>query len=132
MTALVVDCSLAIYAVTAGADDRVLHQRLSEPRTLHAPHLIDFEVSHALRGLVLGRKLAEQRADEARADFADLPIERYPGAALADRMWSLKANFTAYDAAYIALAELLDCPLLTGDGKLKGRHGATVEVYPLS
>jgi predicted nucleic acid-binding protein len=132
MTALVVDSSLIIYALTAGADDRVLRQRLSEPRTLHAPHLIDFEVSHAVRGLVLGRKLVEGRAAEVRADFADLPIERYPGAVLADRMWALRANFTAYDASYIALAELLDCPLLTGDSKLRGRHKAAVDLYPLA
>lgn len=130
MTALVVDNSIIVYAVTAGATDRVLRQRLSEPRILHAPHLIDFEFANALRGLTLGGKLEPDRAQEARADFADLRIERFPGSVLADRTWELRLNLTAYDASYVALAELLGCPLLTGDTKLHGPHRADVEVYP--
>jgi predicted nucleic acid-binding protein len=59
-----------------------------------------------------------------------LPIRRYPGSATADRAWALRHNFTAYAAAYIALAELLGAPLLTGDVKLLGAHQAAVEVIP--
>lgn len=68
--------------------------------------------------------------DTARADFADLPIRRYPGAVTAERTWALRHDFNAYDAAYIALAELLGAPLLTGDKKLLGAHHAAVEVIP--
>jgi predicted nucleic acid-binding protein len=130
MSALVVDTSLVLYALGEAEEDEILRQRLSEPRVLHAPHLIDFEVANALRGLSLGGKLTAARADAIRADFADLHIERVPGQALAGRMWELRHNFTAYDAAYIALAELLACPLLTGDAKLLGPHQADIELYP--
>lgn len=128
MSALVVDASLVLYALTETQDNDVLRQRLSAPRVLHAPHLIDFEVANALRGLVLGDKLTVERAGSVRADFADLQIARYPGMVVAERVWDLRNNFTAYDAAYIALAELLDCPLLTGDMKLIGPHKANVEL----
>lgn len=130
MTSLVVDSSIIVAALLDASDD-VLRRRLAEPRVLHAPHLLDFEVSHALRGLVIGGKLSLDRADEARADFADLTIERLPGAVVAERTWELRENFTAYDASYIALAELLDCPLLTGDRKLGGPHRARVAIHPL-
>lgn len=130
MTALVVDCSLVLYSLTEARTNDVLRQRLSAPRVLCAPHLIDFEFSNALRGLVLGGKLTVERADSVRADFADLQIDRYPGVAVAERTWELRNNFTAYDAAYVALAELLGCPLLTGDAKLMGPHKASVELYP--
>ncbi|MBB5788163.1 type II toxin-antitoxin system VapC family toxin [Jiangella mangrovi] len=130
MSAIVVDTSLVLYALGEAQHDEILRQRLSEPRVLHAPHLIDFEVANALRGLTLGHKLSPSQADEIRADFADLHIERIPGSALAGRMWELRHNYTAYDAAYIALAELLACPLLTGDAKLLGTHQADIELYP--
>ncbi|TDC47981.1 PIN domain-containing protein [Jiangella ureilytica] len=131
MSALVVDCSLVLYALSETEEDEILRQRLSEPRVLNAPHLIDVEVSNALRGLTLGGKLTEARADAIRADFADLHIERMPGQALAGRMWELRHDSTAYDAAYIALAELPACPLLTGDAKAgrpaSGTHRAVPE-----
>lgn len=110
MSALVVDCSLVLYALGEAQVDEILRQRLSEPRVLHAPHLIDFEVSNALGGLTLGGKLTVTQADAIRVDFADLHIERIPGQALAGRMWELRHNYTAYDASYIALAEMLACP----------------------
>jgi predicted nucleic acid-binding protein len=131
VTAVVVDTSLVVYALTTGASDGLLRRRLSEPRMLTAPHLVDFEFAHAIRGLTLSGRLSVARATQARSDFADLHIERFPGAVLAARIWQLRANFTAYDAAYVALAELLDCPLLTGDAKLKGPHRAQVQVYPI-
>lgn len=128
MNELVVDNSLVLYVLLEGSQHDLLRRRLSEPRTLHAPHLIDYEFANALRGLCAGDKISEDLARDARADFADLPIQRYPGAVTAERTWELRHNFTAYDAAYIALAELLDCPLLTGDTKLMGKHRARIEV----
>lgn len=130
MSPVVVDASVILYALTEARTNDVLRQRLSAPRVLHAPHLIDFEVADALRGLELGGRLTTRRADGAREDFADLHIERYPGSLLAERIRELRRNFTAYDASYIALAELLDCPLLTGDAKLRGRHRAEIELVP--
>lgn len=130
MTSLVVDSSIVVYVLTEASNDDVLRQRLSEPRILSAPALIDYEVASTLRGLVLGRKLPVGDADAVRADFADMKIVRFPGPITANRTWELRHNFTSYDASFIALAELLDCPLLTGDQKLKGKHRADVEVYP--
>jgi predicted nucleic acid-binding protein len=125
---VVVDNSIVLYVLLEGKRDEVLRRRLAEPRTLHAPHLIDYEFGNALRGLRLGGRINDRVAADARADFADLRIERHPGATTSERAWQLRKNHTAYDAAYIALAELLDCPLLTGDAKLRGPHRANVEV----
>jgi predicted nucleic acid-binding protein len=129
MTAIVVDNSILLYALAEAETNELIWRRLSAPRVLHAPHLIDFEFANVLRGLVLGGKLKPEVADDIRSDFADLPIERHPGKVVAERVWELRANFTAYDASYIALAELLDCPLLTGDSKQIGPHHARVEPY---
>lgn len=128
MSALVVDNSVIVYVLLEGQGNELLRRRLSSPRTIHAPHVIDYEFANALRGLLLGGKITPSDAEAARADFTDLSITRYPGSATADRCWTLRHNFNAYDAAYIALAELLGAPLLTGDVKLLGSHEALVEV----
>lgn len=130
MSDLVVDNSVIIYVLLEGKGNDLLRRRLSAPRTLHAPQLIDYEFGNAIRDMLLGGKITESDANGARADFADLSIHRYPGSATADRCWALRHNFNTYDAAYIALAELLDAPLLTGDMKLLGAHNAAVEVIP--
>ena len=98
--------------------------------TLHAPHLVDLEVVHALRRYEMKGLLTRTRAEEALDDFADLDILRYPHDALLPRIWALRRNVTAYDAAYLALAEALDAPLLTADEKLARSpgHHARVEV----
>jgi predicted nucleic acid-binding protein len=125
---IVADNSLIVYVLLEGKGNDLLRRRLTAPRTLHAPSLIDYEFGNSLRGLLLGGKVTESDADAARADFADLPIRRYPGSVTSDRCWALRHDFNAYDAAYIALAELLSAPLLTGDMKLLGAHHAAVEV----
>jgi len=105
--------------------DRVLDTRES----IHAPHLLDVEVAQVLRRLVRARMLGKTRALEALADLTELAIERHSHEPLLQRMWAMRA-LTAYDAAYIALAEALDAPLLTCDGKLSRAHGhsATIEL----
>lgn len=130
MNELVVDNSIIVYVLLEGRGSDLLRRRLSAPRTLHAPHVIDYEFANALRGLLLGGRITEADVDTARADFVDLPIRRYPGAVTAERTWALRHNFNACDAAYIALAELLGAPLLTGDKKRLGSHHAAVEVIP--
>lgn len=127
---IVADCSAIVHVFTAATLDQALVERLSlDP--IHAPHLLDVEVLHALRGLVAGRKLSAERAEHARHLVGRLQITRYPMSALAERIWSLRHNLTAYDAAYVALAEVLDCPLVTRDAKLVGAgHRATIALYP--
>ena len=96
---------------------------------LHAPHLIDLEVAQTLRRLVLGG-LMVQRADDALNDLVQLPVVRYPHHPFMARIWQLRSNVTAYDAAYLALAEFLNAPLLTLDARLsRASSRAAVEVF---
>ncbi len=98
--------------------------------SLHAPHLLDLEVLHVLRRLERRGILRPSRAAEAVEDLLDLPLTRYPHVALAGRVWELRGALTAYDAAYVALAEALGAPLLTRDAALASTRGhhARVEV----
>lgn len=96
--------------------------------TLVAPEVVDLEFVHALRGLVFGEKLSQDRAVMALSAFEELPIQRYPHRAFLRRIWQLRANVTAYDAAYVALAEFLECPLVTGDARLASAPGIRCSV----
>ncbi len=96
-----------------------------------APHLLDVEVLSALRGLLLRGKLEPEAAEEARVNHFTLYLIRHDIPPLADRIWSLRHQYTSYDASYLALAEALDAPLYTCDGKLTGAvHQAQVRVFP--
>lgn len=119
----VVDSSLVVDALFVRESDELLRQRLSAPRTLHAPHHLDVEVASTVRGLTAGRKISSNRAARMLADYARLRITRHPVWPYHPRMWELRDNLGTYDAAYIALAEALDCELLTGDAKLKNASG---------
>ena len=97
---------------------------------LAAPHILDAEVLSVLRGMVLGRVLPLEAAESARRSYADLVIDRYEAALLADRVWALRTQYTSYDAMYLALAEGLGAPLVTCDRKLDaGGHHVEVVVY---
>jgi predicted nucleic acid-binding protein len=128
---IVVDTSAVIAALAGKLADSFLVDRLRGDGDLHAPHLLDIEVLHALRGLVSAKALSPGRAEEVRIDFADLAVVRYPHHPLADRIWELRNNLTAYDAAFVALAEALEVSLITCDGRLRraSGHSATVELY---
>lgn len=97
---------------------------------LHAPDLLDVEVAQVIRRYAAHDVLTDARGAAALELLGQLPVTRHPGRILLPRIWALRENLTAYDAAYIALAEALDVPLLTCDGRL-GRspgHGAEVVV----
>jgi predicted nucleic acid-binding protein len=127
---IVVDTSAIVAQLAADRASEALAERL-EGQSLHAPHLIDVEFLHVMRRLVARGQLAPARADVVRADFAGLRITRYPHTLLLDRMWELRDNLTAYDASFVALAEALDAPLVTADGRLAGSpgHRARIEAY---
>lgn len=128
---IILDTSAAIAALTAHPRSEELVKRLVDDGDLHAPHLIDVEVSQALRGLVSRGELSTDRAEDVRLDFDELLITRYPHQPLADRMWTLRHNLTAYDAAFVSLAEVLGAPLITCDGHIARSpgHGAKVELF---
>jgi predicted nucleic acid-binding protein len=128
---IVVDTSAVLAALVARPAMPDLVKRLETDEDMSAPHLIDVEVIHALRRLVMSGDLSEDRAADVRSDFADLSIVRYPHHPLGDRMWELCHNVTAYDAAFVALAEALDVPLITCDARLSRAdgHGASVELF---
>jgi predicted nucleic acid-binding protein len=102
---------------------------LAEGQTIHAPHLIDVEILQVLRRYVRTATLTNARAREMIQDYSDLRLKRYSHDILLERMWELRHNFTSYDAAYIALAEALEAPLITCDRALTSGHRAEVVVF---
>lgn len=128
---LVVDTSAIVETLVGESADPALVDRLASDGDLTAPHLLDVEVVHALRRLVALGQLSVDRAADARRDFANLSITRYPHHPLADRMWALRDNITAYDAAFVSLSEALEVPLVTCDGGLASApgHHAVVELF---
>ena len=121
---MVLDASAAVeLLLNTPAGRRVSSRLADETEAIHAPHLIDIEVAQVLRRHVLHGLLADTRAVWALDRWRDLDIERYPHAPLLDRVWQLRHNVSAYDAVYVALAEALSIPLVTGDGRLARAPG---------
>ena len=98
-------------------------------QTIHIPHLADVEVLHVLRRYAGTGAMSAARARQALQDYSDMPLTRYPHAPLLPRMWQLRQNASAYDAAYIALAEALDAPLVTCDRALASVPGHRAAVF---
>jgi predicted nucleic acid-binding protein len=117
---IVIDASALLEILLRTPSAQAVETRLfEEPRqTLHAPHLLDVEVAQVLRRYATMGEIGDQRGTEALADLADFPIRRYPHDFLLTRVWTLRNNFTAYDAVYVALAEALNARLLTRDQRL--------------
>jgi predicted nucleic acid-binding protein len=127
---IVVDASAVLEVLlNTSAATRVAARLFAAGETLHAPHLLDLEVVQVLRRYAATGALPEARGIEALEDLADLPIERYPDTVFIERIWTLRHNLTAYDAAYVALAEALAAPLVTRDDALaRARHRARIEL----
>ena len=126
---IVVDASavLEILLQTERAE-RLMTRALDPVERLHAPHLLDVEVTHVLRRLVMQKSISAARGDIALEDLAKLVIERHEHQALVSRIWQLRDSLTAYDGAYVALAEALQSPLLTCDAKLARSHGHSAHI----
>jgi predicted nucleic acid-binding protein len=90
---------------------------------LHAPHLLDVEVAQVLRRYVRDAQLHPDDAAEAIRDLRDLDLTRHAHEPLLDRVWTLRHNFSAYDAVYVALAEVLDASFVTSDRRLAHAPG---------
>jgi len=129
---IVLDASAAVdWLLQTPAGQHIEKRIYSHNETLHAPHLLDIEVTQVLRRLALQRVLSADRAEQAFRDLLDLRISRYPHLVLLPRIWQLRHNFSAYDAAYIVLAEKLGAALVTRDGRLASAsgHAAAIELF---
>ena len=126
---IVVDASALIEVLLRTSAAEGVEARLFEPgETLHAPHLIDVEVAQVVRRYTAGGNIDHERGRAALTDLVDFPLRRYSHDFLLPRVWDLRANLTAYDAVYVALAEALDAPLLTRDRRLAAAAGKTARV----
>jgi predicted nucleic acid-binding protein len=128
---MIVDASAVIEWLLQTPTGIKIEKRIFSPRVpLHAPHLLDVEVAQVLRRYVRDKTIPAQRGQEALEDLADLSLHRYPHDFLMPRAWELRETLTAYDAVYVALAELLETPLVTCDGRIASApgHHAVVEV----
>ncbi len=128
---IAVDASAVLEVLLRTPAAAAVEERIfAAGETLHAPHLLDLEVAQVLRRYAAAGEVDPDRCRAALDDLADLPLHRYPHDFLLSRVWELRANLTAYDAAYVALAETLDAPLLTRDKRLASapRHHARIEL----
>jgi predicted nucleic acid-binding protein len=128
---IVLDASALIEMLLCTRLGFAVARRIADPAvSLHAPALIDLEVVQALRRFEHFGQLSKFEARQALADLQALDLERHWHEPLLDRVWDLRANLTAYDAAYVALAVALDATLLTCDARLAGapRNQAVVDV----
>lgn len=126
---VVVDASALVEILIGGRKGDAVMARLGREE-LHAPHILDLEVTQVLRRLDRTRALDPWRCLVALQLLRAMSLFREPHEPLLQRCWELRANLTAYDAAYVALAEALDAPLITCDAKLQAApgHRATIEV----
>jgi len=129
---IVLDASAAVdLLLRLGAVARIEARLLQFGETLHVPYIFDVEVLEAFRRRALRRELTGHRAGEALEDFAALDVIRYPHLPLVERIWALRSNVSVFDAAYLALAEALDAPVVTADARLARSpgHRTRVELY---
>lgn len=129
---IVVDASVVLElllrtAMAPGVEARLL----DSGESLHAPQLLDLEVAQVLRRYWRAGALDAERGRQALADLLDLPVTRYPHGIFLDRIWALRHNLTAYDAAYLALAEALGALFITRDARLAAIPGVAVRVEVL-
>jgi len=129
---IVLDASAAVdWLLQTSAGLQIEKRIYSRNETLHSTHLLDLEVAQVLRRLVREGTISARRGDEALRDLLALRISRYPHFVFLPRIWKHRHNLSAYDAAYVALAEKLSAPLVTRDARLSAAsgHGAQVELF---
>ncbi|ADP79959.1 type II toxin-antitoxin system VapC family toxin [Pseudofrankia inefficax] len=125
---VVLDASAAVALLTDAGPAGTWVAKVVDGAALFAPELMPFEAANILRRHLLAGILDPSEATLAHADLLAMPVRRLAYASLADRAWDLRANLTAYDAAYVALAEALPAPLVTLDARLGRASGPRCEV----
>ncbi len=126
---IVIDASALMEVLLAsGVGARVRARLFREGETLHAPHLLDLEIVHVLRRYCMIGQMQPNRAEEALRYMGAFPMARYPHEPYVPRIWQLRHTLTAYDAAYVALAEALQSPLITRDSRLASAYGHRAKI----
>jgi predicted nucleic acid-binding protein len=126
---IVLDASAAIDLLLARpAAERIGALIFAAGESLHAPHVLDVEIAQVLRRMAAAGEIEGGRGREALTDLADLRLRRYAHDLFLPRIWSLRHNMTAYDAAYAALAEALGAVLLTRDARLAAAAGGMARI----
>ena len=121
---IIADASVVLELLVGTASAPRIARRLLDPdESVHVPHLLDVEVCHALRRYANSGELDPKQAWRALESLLDLPLQRHEHTLLLERAWEVRRSVSAYDGIYIALAEALDAPLLTCDGRLARSHG---------
>ncbi len=121
---IVIDASVLANAIGDDTEaGRQARDLLHEHRELAAPDLVDVETTAVLRRRWLAGTVSDMRFDQAIEDLADFPLARFPTRRLMRRAFELRANVTAYDSCYVALAEALEWPLCTADRRLAHATG---------
>jgi predicted nucleic acid-binding protein len=129
---IVLDASAAIdWLLQTAVGLRIESRIYSRGESLHAPHLLDLEVAQVLRRLAREATISAQRADQALQDLLSLRVTRYPHFVFLPQIWRLRNNLSAYDAAYVALAEKLGATLITRDTRISAApgHGVRIELF---
>lgn len=131
---IVVDASVVVDMLLGKGSEAgdSLAARISSYEAVCTPHLIDAEVGQVLRRFTLQRSIDPKLSAAMVQEMVALPLLRYPHTPLLERAFALCANVTVYDAIYLALAEALDCPLLTGDAALRAVPGCSARVEVVS
>ncbi|WP_030459565.1 type II toxin-antitoxin system VapC family toxin [Kitasatospora sp. NRRL B-11411] len=130
---IVIDCSALVLVLTAQTSDgELVRSRVVEGGDVYAPTLLDYEIQSALLGMQRGGKLTEKEVERAIAAYRMLPIAKRETLPFWDRVKKLHANLSAYDSQYVALAEALGVPLITGDARIKRSGAAKCEVEVFS
>lgn len=126
----VIDASAAVELILAGKRSTRIAQAIENESRLDAPEIIDLEFLQAFRGLVRAGSVSDSRANQAIVDFDDLQLRTHGHRHMRKRIWELRHGFSAYDAAYVSLAEMLDTQLITCDARLSravSSHGLRIE-----
>lgn len=129
---IVVDASVFVTALGHDGDEgRQVRERLRGQRVF-APEIVDLEVASYVRRAHREGRIGPQRAVQALGDLALASIARVSHTPFLSRIWDLRHNVTPYDAANVALAEVMEAPLLTADARLSRAPGLACEVVLIS